>query len=244
MNSEPNITIRVTDKQAKTLRILALMCGYERAQRGSLWKFIQRMGEHAHAPVTINETNGTIDYFLRLSQYVGARHPFRVVYRSESGERVEALISGGFMGVSAVRGYYMVGCSPLSVNDGEIQSLRRNHLIFLRQIIELPGPTNEINWQKVPTLNAKFLICDPNEYRQLDGDELVPIEELGDDPTLPEELRERGGIIVRRQIASTMIFMLEITQYSRCWVLSVELRNHCKSLFQQHYSKNNLFTES
>ncbi len=214
-------TVRVSHIQAHFLRLTALaLYDLERNNQGNMWGLIRDMGEGTYAPVLTGASAEAIEMFRRVGQYVTGCVPFALVYTNDEGDRIDLIISGGYLGFDVVRGYYLLGVSTSAKNTHEIPALQNNHLIFLGQIKEM-DPTNEVSWQhRVPTVAATFWLERATEYKRVKADRVISADVLA----LPEELGKKEGIGIQREIASTQIFGAELAHYSRSYVVTPTIR--------------------
>jgi hypothetical protein len=214
-------TIRVSHCQAHFLRLTALaLHDLERNNQGNMWGLVREMGEGAYTPVPTGASTEAVEMFRRVGQYVTGCIPFALAYTNDEGDRIDLIISGGYLGFDAVRSYYLLGVSASAKNISEIPALQSNHLIFLCQIKEI-NPTNEVSWQhRVPTAGVTFWLERPTEYKRVKADKVISADALA----LPEEIVTKEGIAVQREIASTQIFGAELAHYSRSYVVTPTIR--------------------
>jgi hypothetical protein len=217
-------TIRVSHCQAHFLRLTALaLYDLERNNQGNMWGLVREMGEGAYAPVPTGASQEAVEMFRRVGQYVTGCIPFTLAYTNEEGDRIDLIISGGYLSFDVVRGYYLLGVSASAKNIHEIPALQSNHLIFFCQIKEI-NPTNEVSWQhRVPTAAATLWLERPAEYKRVKGDKAISADALA----FPEEMEEvvkKEGIAIQREIASTQIFGAELAHYSRSYVVTPVIR--------------------
>ena len=196
-------TVRVSHVQAHFLRLTALaLYDLERNNQGNMWGLIRDMGEGTYAPVLTGASAEAIEMFRRVGQYVTGCVPFVLVYTNDEGDRIDLIISGGYLGFDVIRGYYLLGVSTSVSNTNEISTLQSNHLIFLCQIKEI-NPTNELSWQhRVPTAAATFWLERAKEYKRVKADRVLSADVLALPEDIPEKVRKEG-IAIQREIAST-----------------------------------------